>query len=142
KIVMRPEVDERLFLIRNLESLYEQWPLLGNDPAKLKTEIDNLHQEAHRHAQYARNRELDSMIVSLHEDLAAMLDSFEVALAGITRVVREGAALVERQTTQDLTGASVKGGLMAGGAYANGATGTEAVAMWAGATLLDFFLEN
>ncbi len=142
KLAVRPDVDELLFLVRALESLYDQWPSPAGNRETLKASIGKIRRKAHQSAQYLKEKNLDQTIASLYEDLAVMLDRYEEAVAEIDRISREGAALVEHQRNEDLTGASLNGGFLAGSAYAKGASGREAIAMWAGVTLVDYLVKN
>jgi hypothetical protein len=52
EVVTSPNVDERLFLLRALETMYERRPIGVEDPRQLQAAIGELRHEANRHHQY------------------------------------------------------------------------------------------
>ena len=138
----RDDIDERLFLVRALETLYERWPTPNGNIADFEQEVDELRGDAHRHAEYIRQRELGPELSSCFDDVAALLDRYKQAAARIRRIGREGAAGIEKQRSDDLAKASFYGGFDAGGALATGAKGKEALAIWALSTSLRFLVAN
>lgn len=142
QIVVDPKIDERLFLLRVLETCYEQWPRPSDDSEKLKSEVSEMRRRALKHAQYAKDQSLDHSIVSLYEDLAEMLDIYEDTITELLKVDRESMAKANRQRSKDITNSSFKGGVAAGEAFAAGASPGSAILLWAGAGLLDYILED
>jgi hypothetical protein len=73
-VVTSPNVDERLFLLRALETMYRLWPIGVEDLGKVQAALAELRQEANRHHQYVKDRKLDDQIASLYGDLVGLLD--------------------------------------------------------------------
>ncbi|MGP0069720.1 MAG: hypothetical protein ACLQGP_39730 [Isosphaeraceae bacterium] len=141
-ITARDDVDEQLFLVRALETLYELWPVPTSDPAEFDQAIDELRGDAHRHAEYIRQRELGAELATRFDDLAALLERYQESAASIGRIVRQGAAAIDKQRSDDVSKASFNGGFEAGTALAAGATGGQALGIWALLTWVGYSLEN
>jgi tetratricopeptide (TPR) repeat protein len=141
-IEARADVDERLFLVRALETLYERWPVPEGNPAEFDRAIDELRRDAHRHSEYVRQRDLAPELAVRFDDLAGLLDRYQEAAARIGRITRQGAAAIDKQRTDDMAKASFNGGFEAGTALAAGAPGGQAFAIWALLTSASYLLEN
>ena len=142
EIVTAPEVDERLFLVRALETLYERWPVGVDDPGQLGAALDALRHEAVRHERYIKERGIDDRIASLYGELVGLLDDYGACLAKVGRIEREGIARAERERAEGVAQSSFSGGVLAGRALHEGASGSEALATWAGATLLGSLMDE
>ncbi len=135
-------VDERLFLLRALEALYSGWPDGQGGPGSIGPAIDALRHEALRHQKYILERGIDERIAALYGDLVGLLDAFADALAKADRIERDGAALADRQRAEAAGRAGMAGGVAAGRAYRNGAGGGEALATWAGVTIVGTLVDE
>jgi hypothetical protein len=136
ELVTSPSVDERLFLLRALETMYEQWPTGVDNPQQLQAALGELRYEANRHQQYIKDQKLDDQIAALYGDLVGLVDAYSGALATAGRIEREGVARTEKERTEGVFRSSFSGGMLAGDALNNGASGGEALAAWAGVTLV------
>lgn len=135
EVVTAEGVDERLFLMRALETLYEGWPTAG-EGRSLEAAIAALRHEATRHQLYIRERGIEDRIAGLYGDLVALLDTYADCLAEAGRIERGGASRADRERAEALTKSSFQGGIAAGEAWQDGATGGEALVAWAGLTLV------
>lgn len=136
-----PRADEQLFLLRVLETLYERWPSPA-DEATRKAAISQHRQLAFQHAEHARSRNLDPAIAEQYEQIAELLNVYDETIDEIARTSREARALIEHQANEDIAQSSSGAGVFAGKAYAGGASGADAILLWAGLTAMDFLIRN
>ncbi len=88
-------VDENLFLLRVLESLYGQWPSDVSDPDEFAAASGELRKEAVRFSQHIqRHDELDKDLEARFTDFIAALDAYTDFLANISVIESEA---VKRQ---------------------------------------------
>lgn len=142
QVTTAANVDERLFLLRALDALYERWPIGIEEPAGLQAALGAIRHEALRHRQYVADRGLDDRIAALYGDLVDLVDVYSEALAESGRIEREGVARAERERAEGVAKSSFSGGMQAGRALGDGASGGEALAAWAGVTLLGSALDE
>lgn len=142
EVVTVAEVDERLFLIRALDTLYERWPVGVDDPGQLGAALEALRHEAVRHGRYIKERGIDDRIASLYGDLIGLLDDYGECLAKAGRIEREGIARTELERAEGVAQSSFSGGMLAGRALNEGASGGEALAAWAGMTLVGSLMDE
>jgi len=136
EIMTAAEVDERLFLMRALETLYESWPIASGDGAALDAAIAAMRHEATRHQLYIQERGIEGRIASLYGDLVALLDTYAECLAQAGRIERGGDARVRQERLEAMAASSFSGGVMAGQARNNGSSGGEALITWAWMTVI------
>lgn len=141
-ITTAASVDERLFLMRALESLYERWPVGVGDPRQLREALDALRHDAVRHRQYIKERDIDDRIAALFDDLVALLDIYTGCLADSGRIEREGKARADKERVEGVSRSGVSGGVMAGQALRAGASGGEALVTWAGVALVGSLVDE
>jgi hypothetical protein len=118
-------------LIRALETMYERWPVPSGNPAEFDREIDELRHDAHRHAEYIRQRDLELDLAVRFDELAGLLDRYQDAAARIGGVTRQGAAAINKKRADHMAKASFNGGFEAGTALAAGATRDQALVLYA-----------
>ena len=103
EVVTAANVDERLFLMRALETLYQGWPTAEAGDA-LDAAIAAMRHEAMRHQHYIQERQIEGRIALLYGDLVALLDTYADCLAEAGRIERGGAARAGRERTDRARG--------------------------------------
>ena len=81
-----PIVDERLFLLRTLQNLYDRMPTDLNDPAQFASAAKDLRQRAVRLQQYSADHELGLGLTNAYADYVASLDEYVDYLTDIGRI--------------------------------------------------------
>jgi hypothetical protein len=112
EIRQQPNVDETLFLVRVLESLYEQWPSDAASPNAFVAAAGELRKEALRYSQHIQAKNLDADLGARFGDVVANLDAYSSFLANLD-VIQEEAV---KRLQQDSFQSGYKGG------YAGGTT--------------------
>lgn len=90
-------VDERLFLLRLLDVMYEQFPTGVQDRNKLTQTIADLRSRAKRFEQHIRRNDLGDDLAGLYSDYAEVLDAYVSFLIQIDKL-QSGA--VDRANTE------------------------------------------
>ncbi|MBC2594641.1 hypothetical protein H5P28_10255 [Ruficoccus amylovorans] len=100
-ITPQADVDENLFLVRVLESLYSQWPSYASDPDEFTAESAELRKEAVRFRQHIqRHDELDKALGARFTDFIAALDAYTDFLANISVIKAEAAKRQQQDSFQ------------------------------------------
>lgn len=106
-IVASPQADERLFLLRVLETMYEQWPAADSSPAEFAATMARLRRQALQFKQHAIDAELDRELPELFSDFVTALDAYTQFLVAIDRIEKSTAT----QSTADEFGSGFNGGV-------------------------------
>lgn len=107
----KADLDENLFLVRVLESLYEQWPSDVSQPDKFVAAAVELRKKAIRFKEYIRQDEKrDKELADRFDDFISALDSYTDFLANINIIE----AKAERQLNKDSFASGFKSGLAGG----------------------------
>ncbi len=106
-IVASPQIDERLFLLRVLETMYEQWPATGSSPAEFAAATAELRRQAIQFKQHAVDAELDHELPELFSDFVTSLDAYTQFLVAIDRIEKSATT----QSTTDEFGSGFNGGV-------------------------------
>ena len=88
-ITASPQADERLFLLRLLESLYGQCAVAFSDPQGSASLVSELRGQALRYRAHAASSGIDSEVVQLFDDFVSAIDSYVQALANISTIAQE-----------------------------------------------------
>jgi hypothetical protein len=106
EIRQQANVDETLFLVRVLESLYEQWPSDAASPDAFVAAAGELRKEALRYRQHIQAKNLDADLAARFGEVIANLDAYTTFLANLD-VIQEEAV---KQLQQDSFQSGYKGG--------------------------------
>lgn len=71
-----PKVDEQLFMIRQLEYLYSQWPRDFDDPKKVAKDLANVRQRLVRGQEYAKEKIMEKRLIDMYEESIKLADSY------------------------------------------------------------------
>ncbi len=88
-ITASPQADERLFLLRLLESLYGQFAVAFSDPQGSALLVSELRGQALRYRAHAASSGIDSEVVQLFDDFVSAIDSYVQALTNISTIGQE-----------------------------------------------------
>ena len=95
-----PEVDERLYLLRKLEMIYESWPKPESHPdlAAFEAAFGKLRETAQRYYDHVSNKGLDARLTSLYEDLVSAVDTYEACYKHLLKVRGEAQTMAQKDT--------------------------------------------
>ena len=113
-IRVSPEANERLFLLRVVDGLYEGWPTdsaTGADFAKATTD---LRAKAVRDKEHINAANLDPELSQLFSDYINALDAYRHFLENIGKIETSSSI----QEVQDATGSGYKSGFVGGSTFA------------------------
>jgi hypothetical protein len=79
-------IDERLFSLRLLETMYEQWPADLRDPKQFAEAVADARFTAQRHRNHINDRNLGADLANLYGDYIASLDGYTQFLASIGKI--------------------------------------------------------
>lgn len=97
-ITPRANVDENLFLVRVLESLYEQWPSDVSHPDEFVAAAGELRKEAIRFRQHIQqNDKLDKELGARFTDFIAALDAYTDFLSNISVIEAEAVKRLQQE---------------------------------------------
>ena len=117
-------VDEKLFLLRMLDDLYQQIPSANASAQATQTKLGQLRHFAKKVHVYVEKRKLDDSLATLFGDYIGAVDAYSDFLANIGRIERDAVAQAERDAMKTGFDAGFKGGSAAAIAnnqgYSNG----------------------
>jgi|GEM_PF-4622632 len=142
RVETKPNIDEKLFLVRALESFYNSMYLLQVDSDTFIEDVESVRQDAKRHIAYIRENSIDSSIAEMYADFVKVLDTYEESIIQIVKASGRAESRKDDALTRDVTKSSFVGGEMAGGALASGADLGTAAGIWAVGSLMDYFLNT
>jgi hypothetical protein len=102
-------VDERLFLLRLLESMYEMWPD-ASDPKEFAETAADLRTSAIRLREQCRREKLGTELEGNFNEFVETLDAYTDFLANIGQIRKEAAAQAKRDTASAGVGGLLEGG--------------------------------
>ena len=71
-----PKVDEQLFMIRQLEYLYSQWPRDFDDPIKVAKDLASVRQRLVRGQEYAKEKIMEKRLIDMYEESIKLADTY------------------------------------------------------------------
>ena len=84
----RPDVDERLFLVRALEVMYGSLPAAGTDSAATAQSLMELRGQASRMLQHIQSRNLDPRLAAMYQDFVRLIDGYQQFLEALGAIAR------------------------------------------------------
>jgi hypothetical protein len=127
---IRPQanVDETYFLVRVLESLYEQWPNDVVSPNEFVSAAIDLRKEALRYRAHIKTKELDRNLGARFDELIESLDAYTAFLSNIDAIKKDAAKQLEKDTlSSGYTGGYAGGTALATLSRSDGVSTKEAV---------------
>lgn len=122
------QIDERLFLMRLLERLHNDFPANASDPATFQNELGALRHRVNRLHEYLKERKLDDRITSLYADYLEVIDGYVEFLADIGKIERQAVARAEKEAAESGFQAGFRGGAAAAAVMNHpDATGSDAL---------------
>jgi len=81
-----PKVDEQLFMIRQLEHLYSQWPRNFGDPKNVAKDLARVRHQLVRGEEYAKEKMMDKRLIDMYEESIKLIDNYSVFLKNINLI--------------------------------------------------------
>ncbi len=113
KVEVAKNVDERLFLLRLLEGMYEQWPSDVQDPKQFAAAVADARFSAQRFQQYINDHNLGRDLSNLYGDYILSLDAYTNFLASIGKIEAQAV----EQAGKDRFGSGFKAGFSGAATY-------------------------
>jgi hypothetical protein len=125
EVVVAAEVDERLFLLRRLERLYQDWPSDFSDLDALENAIAELRGRVHRYCEYVKDKDLEPRLTSLYADVDGAVESYGAFVAEVKKILKDA------QTRADggSSGSSIAASALSGGGWESIAIGV-GMSLW------------
>jgi len=142
KIQPAANVDERLFLFRVLEGMYESWPADVTDPRRFSEAVADARFTALRFERYINDHNLGKELASLFGDYIQSLDAYTDFLASIGKI--EARAVEQANTDRFNSGfdAGFNGGTTYAFAKEGGAESADAAGAALVVGLINYFAEE
>ena len=81
-----PKVDEQLFMIRQLEHLYSQWPRNFEDPKNVAKDLARVRHQLVRGQEYAKEKTMDKRLIDMYEESIKLADNYSDFLKNINLI--------------------------------------------------------
>ena len=81
-----PKVDEQLFMIRQLEHLYSQWPRNFGDPKNVAKDLARVRHQLVRGEEYAKEKTMDKRLIDMYEESIKLADNYSDFLKNINLI--------------------------------------------------------
>ena len=81
-----PKVDEQLFMIRQLEHLYSQWPRDFGDPKNVAKDLARVRHQLVRGEEYAKEKTMDKRLIDMYEESIKLADNYSDFLKNINLI--------------------------------------------------------
>jgi len=131
EIIVQPnkDVDERLFLLRALDDLYNQFPSWETDATTLQDELGRLRRLGTKTHLYIKGRNLDASLGDLYADFVSAVDAYADCLASVDKIQRGAIAQAQRNNTETGFDAVLRGTSVASAASDQGYSSGESNGM-------------
>jgi hypothetical protein len=93
-----PKVDEQLFMIRQLEHLYSQWPRNFGDPKNVAKDLARVRHQLVRGEEYAKEKMMDKRLIDMYEESIKLIDNYSVFLKNINLIDGD---FYDKKTSED-----------------------------------------
>lgn len=113
QIAAVPTADERLFLLRVLEDLYESWPVDVSHPDQFVAAVADHRRDALKFKQHAEASKLDPELATLFGEFVQSLDAYTEFLTSIDQIKADAL----RQGVTDNFSSGMKGGATAAATF-------------------------
>lgn len=121
-----PNVDERLFLMNVLETLYGEMPANLQDRVVAERALAALRRRGGRFHEYVSSKNLDPALTQLYADLLATTDDYIDFLSRLGQIDREAVIKADQELNKVSASAGFTGGLVAAETRNRGASGGKA----------------
>ncbi len=142
EITPAANVDNELFLLRNLENLYDNWPAYDANPQQLQNNLEQFRNNAERYVAYLKSANADPKITAAYVDLVEGIDFYVDALVETGMIAKRAEAKGNKESLETSVSAGWNAGLLAASLENQGAKQGDALAVAAVVGIADFLWSN